>query len=344
MASKAPFCQLESRRAVIAATCFMAAMSFSQQSSHAALNTPDALLQKAIEKSLTVRGDEALPTARAARDMEPRSRLAHWLEAQNVLATSGLATQVKKSDLDLVHESEARLHRVPEGHLPANIIALAENLNIGRYLLLSDLSISRIYIFDLAQKNPTLVREIYSSIGLAGAIKQREGDRKTPIGVYRLMKEIRNPRPDGFLGDLAITLDYPNAEDRRAQRTGSGIWIHGVPQEVHVRPPRSSDGCLAVANSDMEMIRNYVEFGKTHIVIAPDIQWLSPSDWEAHRTKRLAHMGMTKASVQSSNQAVFFVSDSRPIVAIQRDPQGLRRLYWAQKQRQASSPMLVEDL
>ena len=318
------------------------ALAFSSGMARAALNPTDALLQQAIEKTLSLRGDEALPTARAVRNIEPRSRLAHWLEAQNVLATSGLATQVKKTDLDLVRESEARLHRVPEGHLPANIIALAENLNIGRYLLLSDLSISRIYIFDLAQKKPTLVREIYSSIGLAGAIKQREGDRKTPIGVYRLMKEIRNPRPDGFLGDLAITLDYPNAEDRRAQRTGSGIWIHGVPQEVHVRPPRSSDGCFAVANADMEMIRDYVEFGKTHIVIAPSIQWLSPADWQAHQKERLARMGMTEQSVQLTNQAVFFVSDSRPIVAIQRNPQGLRRLYWAQ--RQASAPVLVEDL
>jgi hypothetical protein len=344
MASTSRILKLRTRRVLVAASWFVAAIGFAHQQSHAALNPTDALLQKAIEKSLTVRGDEALPTARAVRDIEPRSRLAHWLEAQNVLATSGLATQVKKSDLDLVRESEARLHRVPEGHLPANIIALADNLNIGRYLLLSDLSISRIYIFDLAQKKPTLIREIYSSIGLAGAIKQREGDRKTPIGVYRLMKEIRNPRPDGFLGDLAITLDYPNAEDRRAQRTGSGIWIHGVPQEVHVRPPRSSDGCLAVANSDMEMIRNYVEFGKTHIVIAPDIQWLSPADWEAHQAKRLALMGMNRQSVQLTNQAVFFVSESRPIVAIQRDPQGLRRLYWAQQQRQASGPMLVEDL
>jgi hypothetical protein len=122
------------------------------QVGQAALNPTDALLQKAIESSLSPGGHEALPTARAVRDIEPRSRLAHWLEAQNVLAASGLATQVKKGDLDLVRESEARLHRVPEGYLPANIIALAENLNIGRYLLLSDLSISRIYIFDLAQK------------------------------------------------------------------------------------------------------------------------------------------------------------------------------------------------
>jgi len=342
MVSKNSMLKSDPLHAFLPALLFALAVNFWGGAAWAALNPTDALLQKAIEKSLSLRGDEALPTARAVRDIEPRSRLAHWLEAQNVLATSGLATQVKKSDLDLVRESEARLHRVPEGHLPANIIALAENLNIGRYLLLSDLSISRIYIFDLAQTKPTLVREIYSSIGLAGAIKQREGDRKTPIGVYRLMKEIRNPRPDGFLGDLAITLDYPNAEDRRAQRTGSGIWIHGVPQEVHVRPPRSSDGCLAVANADMEMIRNYVEFGKTHIVIAPSIQWLSAQDWERHQTERLARMGMTRQSVQTTNQAIFFVSDSRPIVAIQRDPQGLRRMYWAL--RQASSPMLVEDL
>ena len=342
MVNMIPMFKLTSLHSLLPTLAFVFTAGLWGQVGQAALNPTDALLQQAIENSLSTRGHEALPNARAVRDIEPRSRLAHWLEAQNVLAASGLATQVKKGDLDLVHESEARLHRVPEGYLPANIIALAENLNIGRYLLLSDLSISRIYIFDLAQKKPSLVREIYSSIGLAGAVKQREGDRKTPIGVYRLMKEIRNPRPDGFLGDLAITLDYPNAEDRRAQRTGSGIWIHGVPQEVHVRPPRSSDGCLAVANADMEMIRSYVEFGKTHIVIAPSIQWLSPSDWRLHQQERLSRMGMTQQSVQLTNQAVFFVSNSRPIVAIQRDPQGLRRTYWAQ--RQASGPMLVEDL
>jgi hypothetical protein len=92
----------------------------------------------------------------------------------------------------------------------------------------------------------------------------------------------------------------------------------------------------------MEMIRNYVEFGKTHIVIAPSIQWLSPADWRLHQQERLSRMGMTQQSVQLTNQAVFFVSNSRPIVAIQRDPQGLRRMYWAQQQ--AAGPMLVEDL
>ena len=237
---------------------------------------------------------------------------------------SGQFKALSKQDQDLLRESEARLHRVPSGSLPANILSFGRQLDIGRYLLLADLSVSRIYVFDISATTPQLVREIYSSIGVKGPIKLREGDRRTPIGVYRLLKEIKNPRADGFLGDLAITLDYPNAEDRRARRTGSGIWIHGVPHEVHVRPPRSSDGCLAISNTDMLTIREFVD------------------EWNEQRRKTLATLPLSKLLGAAEEQAVFFIAEDRPIVSIARKDQRLTRAYWAHGQ--SASPLLVEEL
>ena len=53
--------------------------------------------------------------------------------------------------------------------------------------------------------------------------------------MYQIRKELDKPRADGFLGNTALTLDYPNADDKSVGRTGYGIWIHGVPSNVHVR-------------------------------------------------------------------------------------------------------------
>jgi len=306
------------------------------------LAPPDLHLKTAIEKSLRSQSEKAIPAARAARESEPQSRLAHWLEAQALLIQSGQFKGFNKKDHDLLRESEARLHRVPEGYLPTNILSFGRQLDIGKYLLMADLSVSRIYVFDISGPHPIIVREIYSSIGIAGPVKVREGDRRTPIGVYRLLNEIKNPRADGFLGDLAITLDYPNAEDRRAKRTGSGIWIHGVPHEVHVRPPRSSDGCLAISNTDMLALRDFVDYGKTHIAIVPKAEWRPKDQWLAERKRALSSLKLPSALGSFENQAIFYIAEDRPIVTIARQDSRLKRAYWALRQQR--SPLLIEEL
>lgn len=325
-----------------ALTGFTGMLAFASSWAASTLAPPDLHLQAAIEKSLSTRAEEAIPAARAAREIEPQSRLAHWLEAQAVLIQSGQFKGLSKADQDLLKESQARLHRVPSGHLPLNVLSFGRNLNIGAHILVADLSVSRIYVFNISGPTPVLVREIYSSIGIAGAVKTREGDRRTPIGVYRLLKEIKNPRADGFLGDLAITLDYPNAEDRRARRTGSGIWIHGVPHEVHVRPPRSSDGCLAVSNTDMLALRDFVEYGRTHIAIVPQIKWLAPEVWASEQRKKLTELKLSPSLGNLNDQAIFYISHDRPIVSIANSNRRLKRSYWAQGF--PDRPVLIEEL
>ncbi len=96
-------------------------------------------------------------------------------------------------------------------------------------------------------------------IALGGAPeghKQREGDQRTPEGVYRL--DWRNPNSAFF---LALRVSYPNADDvrrarERGQHPGNNIMIHGLPNEL--RYPSDyylysdwTDGCIAVSNSAM---------------------------------------------------------------------------------------------
>jgi murein L,D-transpeptidase YafK len=95
------------------------------------------------------------------------------------------------------------------------------------------------------------------SLGLVpeGA-KQREGDFRTPEGVYYI--ESKNARSDFF---LALKVSYPNEQDRARAREkgidpGGQIMIHGLPNAPKYPESRYlgtdwTDGCIAVSNSDM---------------------------------------------------------------------------------------------
>jgi murein L,D-transpeptidase YafK len=86
--------------------------------------------------------------------------------------------------------------------------------------------------------------------------KLREGDQKTPEGMYWL--DMRNPDSDFF---LSIHVSYPNTTDRRAAQSlglnpGGQIMIHGQPNsptysEAYYAKEDWTNGCIALSNSDM---------------------------------------------------------------------------------------------
>lgn len=98
--------------------------------------------------------------------------------------------------------------------------------------------------------------------------KQREGDFRTPEGVYQLSR--RNQRSDFF---LSLEVSYPNEADRhRASesgvRPGGLIMIHGQPNTPHKSTDYYAsndwtDGCIAVSNSDMVNIWLRTSVGTT---------------------------------------------------------------------------------
>ena len=86
--------------------------------------------------------------------------------------------------------------------------------------------------------------------------KEREGDFRTPEGLYYL--DARNPNSDYF---LSLHISYPNQHDIARARVqgvdpGGQIMIHGQPNEPKYSESRYenwdwTDGCIAVSNSDM---------------------------------------------------------------------------------------------
>ena len=129
------------------------------------------------------------------------------------------------------------------------------------------------------------VDQRYMSIGLNGAGKERAWDRRTPLGVYFITDELDTSKLHEKYGVAAFPLDYPNAWDRLNERTGDGIWLHGVDQRNPGRPPLDTDGCLALPNEEIVKLARRIEPLVTPVIVAREMDWAPPGDVETIRTE-----------------------------------------------------------
>jgi murein L,D-transpeptidase YafK len=185
---------------------------------------------------------------------------------------------------NLQHEAKVRLTRYfdgpPADTLPTALLQLAP---AQEHVILVDVSRSRLYVFRNVDGKPQLVTDFYTTIGKRGTEKEREGDQKTPLGVYYVTSTVAKSRLSDFYGPGAFPINFPNDIDRKLGRTGSGIWIHGTPSDTYSRPPWASDGCIVLTNDDFKRLEDYVDPGATPVVIAPSVAWQPRADWLAAR-------------------------------------------------------------
>jgi len=155
---------------------------------------------------------------------------------------------------------------------PAGVLKLAED---QRYLIWVELSRGRLNLLELQEDGGLLTRKsIPVSIGKNGFGKEQEGDKLTPVGVYRLTSFLADNTLDDFYGRGAYPLNYPNAQDRLQNRTCHGIWLHGLPKDTQQRPLLDSDGCVVIDNNTLLDLAAYIQTGTTYIVLSEnDIEW-----------------------------------------------------------------------
>ena len=168
------------------------------------------------------------------------------------------------------------------------VAALGKTSQLPAYLLEMPDSVSDILIADAASaslrrfvRSGGLIVEKdqrYMSIGLNGTGKERAWDRKTPLGVYFITERIDTSKLHEKYGVAAYALDYPNAWDRQKHRTGSGIWLHGVDRTNPDRPPRDTDGCLALTNEEMVLLADVLEPHVTPVIVAHELIWATPDE------------------------------------------------------------------
>jgi L,D-peptidoglycan transpeptidase YkuD (ErfK/YbiS/YcfS/YnhG family) len=127
--------------------------------------------------------------------------------------------------------------------------------------------------------------ESYLSIGQNGDGKQRRGDRRTPLGIYFVTEQLDTERMHEKYGISAFVLDYPNVLDKQANRTGDGIWLHGVDARGGKRPGLDTDGCLALPNEELALIEPLLLSNTTPVIIGRTMRWLPQAEIDALRTE-----------------------------------------------------------
>ena len=211
--------------------------------------------------------------------------------------------------------------RPPPGHLPAGLLALSRH---SRHVIAVDAARSRLYLLERDGSTWRPVAEHPVSLGKAGVDKFREGDARTPLGVYQITSRLDRPALDPFYGDGALTLDYPNALDRNQGRAGSRIWIHGSPRDDVLRPPRDTDGCVVLPNAALRDLMARVATHTTPVLIAADLTWQAPDELATRREHfETAWRGWQHArrAGAEADYAAFYIPGVRPA------PRGARLEY-----------------
>jgi murein L,D-transpeptidase YafK len=252
--------------------------------------------------------DVALKRVDALIAEHPNFRLAHLVRGDLLLARArplqtfgDVVKTVPQERVDgLRDEALARLRalrsRPGENRLPRYVLQLEPG---QKHALVVDSRRSRLYVYSNQEGKPKLIADYYVTLGKNGIDKTREGDQKTPVGVYHVTANLPRSKLSDFYGAGAFPINYPNEWDKRQGRKGHGIWLHGVPSDLYSRPPRASDGCIVLSNPDLESLGRQMQIGLTPVVIADEIEWTDAAALEAERAGLATQFEQWRADWQS---------------------------------------------
>ena len=280
----------------------------------------EGLLIRSLLEITQGRTTAALSTLDELLSAVPNFKLAHLVRGDLLMAQShelsgfGNAPNAPKQEIaDFREEARVRLERYLSQQNAHNIPEYLWQLDRDqRYAIVVDTAKSRLYLYRNESGAPHYVADYYVTVGKNGSGKQKEGDKRTPLGIYFTGAQLQQKKLSDLYGSAAYPLSYPNEWDRHQGMDGHGIWLHGTPSDTYSRPPRASDGCVVLTNPDIKTIGPILQSGKTPVVIASNVQWLASEhlaaekndllqaveqwrrDWEAQDTDSyLAHYSQT---------------------------------------------------
>jgi murein L,D-transpeptidase YafK len=310
----------------------------------------ESLLVRSLLEIKQDRLDLAMRDIDAVLRINPNFRLAQLIKGDLLMArvrpinnmgdASGAAAQ---QVADLRDEARVRLQRHLES-LPTDRLVpkyLVQFQPEQQYAVVVDTGKSRLYLFRNDHGMPHYVTDYYITTGKAGAEKLKEGDQKTPIGVYFVTASLPKDRLTDFYGVGAFPISYPNEWDKRQGKNGHGIWLHGVPSDTYSRPPRASNGCVVLTNQDMDKLGKDLQIGLTPVIISERIEWVDPKDLGAQRLELQQQLEAWRRDWETRNSDRYLGHYSRNFAASGQDYDS-----WARQKRQlnAARPWLKIQL
>jgi murein L,D-transpeptidase YafK len=170
--------------------------------------------------------------------------------------------------------------------LPAYLLEIPESVSD---ILIASAETATMHRFVRSDDGVMEKDQRYMSIGQNGIGKERAWDKKTPLGVYFITEKLDTSKLHDKYGVAAFPLDYPNAWDRHNQRTGDGIWLHGVDHNNPQRPPLDTDGCLSLPNEEILRLADDLQPLVTPVIVARELKWATRQELQSMRQEfRLA--------------------------------------------------------
>ncbi|MEO8171107.1 MAG: L,D-transpeptidase family protein [Oxalobacteraceae bacterium] len=259
-------------------------------------DTPDLLLVAVYAALSASHLKEALAKVDELLSIYPNFHLGHLIRGDllmmhtGAVRTFGAAKNAPDDKInDLREEAITRLNsqrkRPDLDLLPRSVLQLMDQ---QKNVLVVDAQNSRLYVYENQGGQLKLLADYYVTQGKSGTNKTKEGDQKTPIGVYYITSHLAKSRLPDFYGAGALTINYPNEWDKANGRSGSGIWLHGTPSGSYSRPPLASDGCVVLTDPDIQKLFSSVQIGKTPVVISNHTEFISKAKWQAERSAAIS--------------------------------------------------------
>lgn len=304
------------------------------------LAAPEAMLVRAMLDIGESRFSSALEQIENLLASNPNFRLAQLVKGDLLLARSrpissiGNASGAPSDQVDgLRQEARARLARyqieTPGELAPRYLLQMPQR---QKHALVLDSARSTLFVFENTGGAARYVADYYVTIGKNGLEKLREGDKRTPIGVYHVVSQLPSEKLTDFYGSGAFPINYPNEWDRERGRGGYGIWLHGTPRDTYSRPPRASDGCIVLANADLESLARKLQIGSTPVIIADALDWARPGEVETLRTDLLASIERWRRDWESRDTESYLRNYARKFSS-----NGITLAQWSAQKRQVNA-------
>lgn len=292
---------------------------------HGAINGSGAAYEESLLNTVGMLKQGDLDTALQLAEQHliqfPKSQVGHLVRADVLHAMSAeplqlgpAAAQQSKQLVGLKHQIKNRwlhkqVHLEAAGKLvPVSLVMMGSH----KYVLVADLDKGRLYLYQNINGQASLLRDYYLSVGKAGYGKQIEGDNKTPVGVYSIIKHIEGAKLPDLYGKGAFPVNYPNRYDKSLKRTGYGIWLHGTPSDTYARAPWSSEGCFVLSNDDLLDIQQYLDVdARPPVILSDSIEWVDRTELETRRQGYLQVLENWKSDWESLDVEAYLKHYSR---------------------------------
>jgi murein L,D-transpeptidase YafK len=158
--------------------------------------------------------------------------------------------------------------------IPGNIFSDYSDDNIN--VILVEKNTERLFFIKINNNIPIILNTYNVFTGKNRGDKTKEGDSRTPEGIYFITGFIPEWKLNRNLyGVGAFPINYPNIVDRIYNKTGHGIWLHG--RGIY-NNNRRTNGCISLPNDAFLYLKQHIE-RDTPVLITRQVEFLSPEKY-----------------------------------------------------------------